>query len=104
MGGPPSLNQGDVLEQEEELEPDDYWGRLIETKVDTGSNVATECRCNTARHLKCVWRVYLLCPMRCLTLCSPAQGYFDEDSMEEFIASETEESSMSMTSEDDKKK
>ncbi|XP_056456095.1 transcriptional regulator ATRX isoform X2 [Gadus chalcogrammus] len=32
------------------------------------------------------------------------KGYFDEDSMEEFIASETEESSMSMTSEDDKKK
>ena len=42
--------------------------------------------------------------MRCLTLGSPAQGYFDEDSMEEFIASETEESSMSMSSEDDKKK
>lgn len=32
------------------------------------------------------------------------QGFFDEDSMDEFIASETEESSMSMTSEDDKKK
>ncbi|CAL8355496.1 unnamed protein product [Merluccius merluccius] len=32
------------------------------------------------------------------------KGYFDEDSMEEFIASETEESSMSMSSEDDKKK
>uniref|UniRef100_A0A8D3CJT7 DNA helicase n=1 Tax=Scophthalmus maximus TaxID=52904 RepID=A0A8D3CJT7_SCOMX len=30
------------------------------------------------------------------------RGYFDEDSMEEFIASETEESSMSMTSEDEK--
>ncbi|KAF7668687.1 hypothetical protein LDENG_00294610 [Lucifuga dentata] len=29
------------------------------------------------------------------------KGYFDEDSMEEFIASETEESSMSMSSEDD---
>ncbi|XP_041652895.1 transcriptional regulator ATRX [Cheilinus undulatus] len=32
------------------------------------------------------------------------RGFFDEDSMDEFIASETEESSMSMTSEDDKKK
>uniref|UniRef100_A0A6Q2XEF0 DNA helicase n=1 Tax=Esox lucius TaxID=8010 RepID=A0A6Q2XEF0_ESOLU len=32
------------------------------------------------------------------------KGYFDEDSMDEFIASETEESSMSMTSEDEKKK
>ncbi|CAL8263387.1 unnamed protein product [Lota lota] len=32
------------------------------------------------------------------------KGYFDEDSMEEFIASETEESSMSMSSEDEKKK
>lgn len=32
------------------------------------------------------------------------QGYFDEDSMEEFIASETEESSMSLTSEDEKPK
>lgn len=32
------------------------------------------------------------------------KGYFDEDSMEEFIASETEESSMSMTSEDEKPK
>uniref|UniRef100_A0A3B4CTK5 DNA helicase n=1 Tax=Pygocentrus nattereri TaxID=42514 RepID=A0A3B4CTK5_PYGNA len=32
------------------------------------------------------------------------KGYFDEDSMEEFIASETEESSMSLTSEDEKKK
>uniref|UniRef100_A0A673GV20 DNA helicase n=1 Tax=Sinocyclocheilus rhinocerous TaxID=307959 RepID=A0A673GV20_9TELE len=31
-------------------------------------------------------------------------GYFDEDSMEEFIASETEESSMSLTSEDEKPK
>ncbi|XP_028271420.1 transcriptional regulator ATRX [Parambassis ranga] len=30
------------------------------------------------------------------------RGYFDEDSMEEFIASETEESSMSLTSEDEK--
>uniref|UniRef100_A0A3Q2PFT7 DNA helicase n=1 Tax=Fundulus heteroclitus TaxID=8078 RepID=A0A3Q2PFT7_FUNHE len=30
------------------------------------------------------------------------RGFFDEDSMEEFIASETEESSMSMTSEDEK--
>ncbi|KAL2077588.1 hypothetical protein ACEWY4_027092 [Coilia grayii] len=29
------------------------------------------------------------------------KGYFDEDSMEEFIASDTEESSMSFTSEDD---
>uniref|UniRef100_A0A4W4F4B4 DNA helicase n=1 Tax=Electrophorus electricus TaxID=8005 RepID=A0A4W4F4B4_ELEEL len=32
------------------------------------------------------------------------KGYFDEDSMEEFIASETEESSMSLTSEDEKPK
>ncbi|XP_035017008.1 transcriptional regulator ATRX isoform X2 [Hippoglossus stenolepis] len=32
------------------------------------------------------------------------RGFFDEDSMEEFIASETEESSMSMTSEDEKAK
>ncbi|KAJ8338353.1 hypothetical protein SKAU_G00373190 [Synaphobranchus kaupii] len=32
------------------------------------------------------------------------KGYFDEDSMEEFIASETEESSMSLTSEDEKAK
>lgn len=32
------------------------------------------------------------------------QGYFDEDSMDEFIASETEESSMSLTSEDEKMK
>uniref|UniRef100_A0A8D0CIY2 DNA helicase n=1 Tax=Scleropages formosus TaxID=113540 RepID=A0A8D0CIY2_SCLFO len=32
------------------------------------------------------------------------KGYFDEDSMEEFIASETEESSMSLTSEDEKGK
>ncbi|XP_074504493.1 transcriptional regulator ATRX isoform X2 [Sebastes fasciatus] len=32
------------------------------------------------------------------------RGFFDEDSMEEFIASETEESSMSMTSEDEKSK
>uniref|UniRef100_A0A8K9UQB9 DNA helicase n=1 Tax=Oncorhynchus mykiss TaxID=8022 RepID=A0A8K9UQB9_ONCMY len=32
------------------------------------------------------------------------KGYFDEDSMDEFIASETEESSMSMTSEDEKQK
>ncbi|XP_034147598.1 transcriptional regulator ATRX isoform X3 [Esox lucius] len=32
------------------------------------------------------------------------KGYFDEDSMDEFIASETEESSMSMTSEDEKPK
>ncbi|XP_029600716.1 transcriptional regulator ATRX [Salmo trutta] len=32
------------------------------------------------------------------------KGYFDEDSMEEFIASETEESSLSMTSEDEKQK
>lgn len=32
------------------------------------------------------------------------QGFFDEDSMEEFIASETEESSMSLSSEDEKKK
>ncbi|KAJ3587469.1 hypothetical protein NHX12_011066 [Muraenolepis orangiensis] len=31
------------------------------------------------------------------------KGYFDEDSMDEFIASETEESSMSMSSDDDKK-
>ncbi|RXM27769.1 Transcriptional regulator ATRX [Acipenser ruthenus] len=31
------------------------------------------------------------------------KGYFDEDSMEEFIASETDESSMSLTSEDEKK-
>ncbi|XP_023672169.1 transcriptional regulator ATRX [Paramormyrops kingsleyae] len=30
------------------------------------------------------------------------KGYFDEDSMEEFIASETDESSMSLTSEDEK--
>lgn len=30
------------------------------------------------------------------------QGFFDEDSMEEFIASETEESSMSLTSEDER--
>ncbi|KAM9849958.1 transcriptional regulator ATRX isoform 2-T2 [Aulostomus maculatus] len=32
------------------------------------------------------------------------RGYFDEDSMDEFIASETEESSMSLTSEDEKQK
>uniref|UniRef100_A0A8C5HMB0 DNA helicase n=1 Tax=Gouania willdenowi TaxID=441366 RepID=A0A8C5HMB0_GOUWI len=32
------------------------------------------------------------------------RGFFDEDSMEEFIASETEESEMSMTSEDEKAK
>ncbi|XP_061581077.1 transcriptional regulator ATRX isoform X2 [Cololabis saira] len=32
------------------------------------------------------------------------KGYFDEDSMDEFIASETDESSMSMTSEDEKAK
>ncbi|KAG7464913.1 hypothetical protein MATL_G00170740 [Megalops atlanticus] len=32
------------------------------------------------------------------------KGYFDEDSMEEFIASETEESSMSLSSEDEKAK
>ncbi|XP_057204799.1 transcriptional regulator ATRX isoform X1 [Triplophysa rosa] len=32
------------------------------------------------------------------------KGYFDEDSMEEFIASETEESSMSLTSEEEKPK
>ncbi|XP_072520399.1 transcriptional regulator ATRX isoform X2 [Salminus brasiliensis] len=32
------------------------------------------------------------------------KGYFDEDSMDEFIASETEESSMSLTSEDEKPK
>ncbi|XP_061901833.1 transcriptional regulator ATRX isoform X1 [Entelurus aequoreus] len=32
------------------------------------------------------------------------RGFFDEDSMEEFIASETDESSMSLTSEDEKKK
>ncbi|XP_038155081.1 transcriptional regulator ATRX isoform X2 [Cyprinodon tularosa] len=32
------------------------------------------------------------------------RGFFDEDSMDEFIASETEESSMSMTSEDEKTK
>ncbi|XP_053180071.1 transcriptional regulator ATRX isoform X1 [Scomber japonicus] len=32
------------------------------------------------------------------------KGFFDEDSMEEFIASETEESSMSLSSEDEKKK
>ncbi|KAK6480455.1 mRNAional regulator ATRX-like [Huso huso] len=32
------------------------------------------------------------------------KGYFDEDSMEEFIASETDESSMSLTSEDEKKR
>ncbi|XP_053284237.1 transcriptional regulator ATRX isoform X2 [Pleuronectes platessa] len=32
------------------------------------------------------------------------RGFFDEDSMEEFIASETEESSMSMTSDDEKAK
>lgn len=32
------------------------------------------------------------------------RGFFDEDSMDEFIASETEESSMSMTSEDEKMK
>lgn len=32
------------------------------------------------------------------------QGFFDEDSMDEFIASETEESSMSLTSEDEKMK
>ncbi|MBN3271609.1 ATRX regulator, partial [Polyodon spathula] len=31
------------------------------------------------------------------------KGYFDEDSMEEFIASETDESSMSLSSEDEKK-
>ncbi|XP_034037163.1 transcriptional regulator ATRX [Thalassophryne amazonica] len=31
-----------------------------------------------------------------------SRGFFDEDSMEEFIASETEESSMSLTSEDEK--
>ena len=39
-----------------------------------------------------------------LTIRPVLQGYFDEDSMDEFIASETEESSMSMTSEDEKKK
>uniref|UniRef100_A0A8B9LG50 DNA helicase n=1 Tax=Astyanax mexicanus TaxID=7994 RepID=A0A8B9LG50_ASTMX len=32
------------------------------------------------------------------------KGYFDEDSMEEFIASDTDESSMSLTSEDEKPK
>uniref|UniRef100_A0A665WLB1 DNA helicase n=1 Tax=Echeneis naucrates TaxID=173247 RepID=A0A665WLB1_ECHNA len=32
------------------------------------------------------------------------RGFFDEDSMDEFIASETEESSMSLTSEDEKMK
>uniref|UniRef100_A0AAY4DTI0 DNA helicase n=1 Tax=Denticeps clupeoides TaxID=299321 RepID=A0AAY4DTI0_9TELE len=32
------------------------------------------------------------------------KGYFDEDSMDEFIASETEESSMSLSSEDEKPK
>ncbi|XP_075958967.1 transcriptional regulator ATRX [Anarhichas minor] len=32
------------------------------------------------------------------------RGFFDEDSMDEFIATETEESSMSMTSEDEKAK
>ncbi|KAM4732861.1 transcriptional regulator ATRX [Anableps anableps] len=32
------------------------------------------------------------------------RGFFDEDSMDEFIASETEESSMSLTSEDEKTK
>lgn len=32
------------------------------------------------------------------------QGFFDEDSMDEFIASETEESSMSMTSDDERTK
>ncbi|KAK5605646.1 hypothetical protein CRENBAI_008563 [Crenichthys baileyi] len=32
------------------------------------------------------------------------RGFFDEDSMDEFIASETEESSMSLTSEDEKSK
>ncbi|XP_042349136.1 transcriptional regulator ATRX [Plectropomus leopardus] len=32
------------------------------------------------------------------------RGFFDEDSMDEFIASETDESSMSMTSEDEKSK
>ncbi|XP_060934995.1 transcriptional regulator ATRX isoform X2 [Limanda limanda] len=32
------------------------------------------------------------------------RGFFDEDSMDEFIASETEESSMSMTSDDEKAK
>lgn len=32
------------------------------------------------------------------------QGFFDEDSMEEFIASDTEESSMSLTSEDERTK
>ncbi|MBN3295323.1 ATRX regulator, partial [Amia calva] len=32
------------------------------------------------------------------------KGYFDEDSMEEFIASDTEESSMSLTSEEEKPK
>ncbi|XP_061755671.1 transcriptional regulator ATRX isoform X3 [Nerophis ophidion] len=32
------------------------------------------------------------------------RGFFDEDSMEEFIASETDESSMSLSSEDEKKK
>ncbi|TSL89850.1 Transcriptional regulator ATRX [Bagarius yarrelli] len=32
------------------------------------------------------------------------KGYFDEDSMDDFIASETEESSMSLTSEDEKAK
>lgn len=37
-------------------------------------------------------------------MCSVSQGFFDEDSMEEFIASETEESSMSLTSEDEKSK
>jgi len=45
-------------------------------------------------------------PFNSILLFSPSyqQGYFDEDSMEEFIASETEESSMSLTSEDEKPK
>lgn len=48
--------------------------------------------------------VLLTCIIKQLRLNTNAllQGFFDEDSMDEFIASETEESSMSLTSEDEK--
>lgn len=42
--------------------------------------------------LRAIWEVFSL------------QGFFDEDSMEEFIASDTEESSMSLSSENEKPK
>lgn len=49
-------------------------------------------------------------PRACTAAIQPAdgffslQGFFDEDSMEEFIASDTEESSMSLSSENEKPK